>query len=176
MKKQSLKVGVAFVLVACASFAMAQSRFIWTDENGRKVYSDNPPPVSVPRAKILKGIDQIGKAPPTPIAPSPSVASSGTKSGTDAKEKGPLTLAERDAESKKANKSATEKAKESAEKSEVERVRQERCGQLRTYLASLESGNRISRTNASGEREVVDDETRKKEAEQTKASISKECA
>ena len=156
--------------LAFASSAVAQSRFIWTDENGRKVYSDNPPPASVPRAKIQKGADQIGKALP-PAVPAPTVAAPGKK---DEKAKAPMTLAERDAASKKAAKDSADKAKQQEADDNKIRASAERCAQLEAYQNSLESGGRITRPNAQGQNEFLDDSGRAAELTKTRTAL-REC-
>ena len=176
MANPALKLCVLAVALACLGNAAAQSRFIWTDENGRKVYSDNPPPPSVPKTRILKGIDQLGKAPPPAVVATSTTDSKGVaKDGKEGKAKGPMTLAEREAESKKSAKDAAEKAKERDAKAESEKAQAERCGQLKAYLASLETGGRINKANASGEREFLDDTARVAETTKTKDAIAKEC-
>ena len=39
---------------ACAMPALALAQWQWIDKDGRKVFSDRPPPADVPESKILK--------------------------------------------------------------------------------------------------------------------------
>ncbi|MBF9265764.1 DUF4124 domain-containing protein, partial [Paracidovorax cattleyae] len=53
------------LVLACAcSWALgASAQWQWIDKDGRKVFSDRPPPTDVPARNILK---QPGGAPPPP--------------------------------------------------------------------------------------------------------------
>jgi hypothetical protein len=143
--------------------------YVWKDDAGRNVYSDTPPPPSVPRSRILK-------SPNISAAAAPAAAPAGDAKGADAKKDDrPKTLAERDADSKKRNAEAAEKTKAANEKSADEKDSAQRCTELRNQLASLQSGQRMSRTNDKGEREVLDDSARAQMAERTQADIAKTC-
>lgn len=163
---------VAVAILAALSFGVAaQSKFIWTDESGRKVYSDTPPPASMPKARILKGADLIGK----PATATASSASTPTSAAVDTPAKAPPTLAEREMEAKKRDAEGAEKAKEAQAKATADRATAERCTALRAQLANLESGQRLSRTNEKGERELVDDTTRAAEADRARAAMAQDC-
>ena len=53
--------------------------------------------------------------------------------------------------------------------------KQERCDEARGYVKSLESGIRISRTDANGERTFLDDDQRAKELERTQKIMADAC-
>jgi hypothetical protein len=142
------KYSLVAVLAAAAPFVAAQSVYVWKDDAGRNVYSDTPPPPSVPRSRILK-------SPNISAAAAPAAAPAGDAKGRNAE--------------------AAEKTKAANEKSADEKDSAQRCTELRNQLASLQSGQRMSRTNDKGEREVLDDSARAQMAERTQADIAKTC-
>jgi hypothetical protein len=168
------KYSLVAVLAAAAPFVAAQSVYVWKDDAGRNVYSDTPPPPSVPRSRILKS-PNISAAAATAAAPVGDAKAGDAKGGEAKKDDRPKTLAERDAESKKRNAEAADKAKAANEKSAAEKDNTQRCNDLRNQLAALQSGQRMSRTNDKGEREVMDDSARAQMAERTQADIAKSC-
>ena len=132
---------LAFALVAGTYGAAASAAlYKWTDANGRVVYSDQPP-MNAAKAEQLRG------APP-PANPNA------------AKE-----LAQREAEFRKRQADAA-KAEEKAGKDRVgAENRAEACAQAKGQLRQLgESQLAIYRYNEKGEREVMDDDARAREA------------
>jgi hypothetical protein len=70
-------------------------------------------------------------------------------------------------------------AQKSAEKAEAERkesvAKSANCERARENLRALESGQRISRTNAQGEREYIDDAARARETESARQAVTDWC-
>ena len=165
----------AFTLSLFASLN-AQAQWQWLDQSGRKMYSDQPPPASVPEGKILKGADgrpylpapkaaaQV-KAPSykfagpeaTPVAgkakaAAPLAAASGAKAAAK-----PLTAdAKRAAEKKLAEEKKAEQARLAAE-NERKAADAKECARMANSLAGLNSGVRIATVDAKGERSFMDD-------------------
>ena len=148
-----------------AGTALAQ-QYKWIDENGRTRYGDVPPPGV--KATPLRGVPS---APPP--APAPA-AKDGKAASKDAK-KGPLTPAEQDAEFRKRQLEAS-KAREKEQKAEKEAAdKKENCERAREQVASIDSGQRIQRTNAQGERYYLDDDQRAQEAAKARELVGQWC-
>ncbi|MFM2328014.1 MAG: hypothetical protein RLZZ494_117, partial [Pseudomonadota bacterium] len=62
-----------------------------------------------------------------------------------------------------------------ATKQKAQAQREEVCSRMRTQLAALESGQRMARYNAKGEREVMDDSARTNEVQRLRNQISENC-
>ena len=111
-----------------------------------------------------------------PAAPAPSTskgAPDGKSAGPDSK---PKTLAEQEADFKKRRaEQADTQAKEqkaAAEKAQLDRA----CQDAKNYLAAIESGNRITRTDPkTGERVFLEDAARAREANVARQSIQANC-
>ena len=54
-------------------------------------------------------------------------------------------------------------------------VRADNCSRARSALAMLDSGQRVSRVNAKGEREVLDDRQRADEGRRAREIIASDC-
>jgi hypothetical protein len=144
-----MKKAFLFVLgAAFATTAMAQ-QYKWVDANGKVQYGDTPPP----------GAEATRLKPPPAGAPAPAAA---PKVNPEA------AFRNRQQERQKNDEKA---AKERAD-AETKRVN---CEQSQASLRTLQSGQRISSTNAAGERVFIDDAERAKEIERTQRAVSDWC-
>ena len=134
--------------MAFAIAAMAQ-QYKWVDANGKVQYGDTPPP----------GVEATRLKPPPAGASAPAAA---PKVNPEA------AFRNRQQERQKSDEKS---AKERAD-AETKRVN---CEQSQGALRSLQSGQRISSTNAAGERVFIDDAERAKEIERTQRAVNDWC-
>ncbi len=134
--------------MAFATAAMAQ-QYKWVDANGKVQYGDTPPP----------GVQTTRLKPPPAGASAPAAA---PKVNPEA------AFRNRQQERQKSDEKS---AKERAD-AETKRVN---CEQSQASLRSLQSGQRISSTNAAGERVFIDDAERAKEIERTQRAVNEWC-
>ncbi len=134
--------------LAFATAAMAQ-QYKWVDANGKVQYGDTPPP----------GVQATRLKPPPAGASAPAAA---PKVNPEA------AFRNRQQERQKSDEKS---AKERAD-AETKRVN---CEQSQGALRSLQSGQRISSTNAAGERVFIDDAERAKEIERTQRAVNDWC-
>ena len=80
---------------------------------------------------------------------------------------------ELEAKRKQAEKEQADKAK--AEEQKLAAMRADNCLRARDQARSLESGLRMARVNAQGEREIVDDNTRAAEIKRVRDVIASDC-
>jgi hypothetical protein len=153
--------------VLCLLLAsVAQAQWKWKDGTGRVQYSDTPPPRSVPEKDILQKPAAAARAALPPAAPaSAASAPSPAASGVD-----------QELETRKREAEAAEAAKRKAEETRVAAEKADNCQRARVYLRTLDDGQRISRTNARGEREFLDDQQRAAERIRTNQAIAKNCS
>ncbi len=160
---------IAALTGACgAAFAQWQ----WIDKDGRKVFSDRAPPADILDKNILKR--PAGRAPSAPPAEenagsaeaaAPALPASGSKVATIDKE----------LEAKKKQAADVEVAKRKADEERVTKAKVENCARAKQAKTSFDSGVRISRTNAAGEREIMDDAARAAEAKRIQGIINTDC-
>ena len=156
------------LLAATLAPQEAQAQWTWRDKSGQVNASDRPPPREVPDKDILSRPtpDARRTAAPAP-APGATAAPGAAASAPSALEK-----------EVQARKRATEQEQAAKAKAEEERnagVRAENCRSARSHLASLESGQRIARTNDKGEREILDDAGRATELRRAREVIASDC-
>jgi hypothetical protein len=154
-------------LLYCLAFAAAvaggtaQAQIKCWNEAGKRVCGDAPPA----GAKIT-----TMRAPASGAAPAAAPKADGK-----AARKGPLTPAEQEQEYRKRQLTA-EKA---AEKAETERkqaeAKRENCGRATEALRALESGQRITRVDAKGERYFLDDAQIAQETAQARKAVQDSC-
>ncbi|MBK4735758.1 DUF4124 domain-containing protein [Noviherbaspirillum sp. DKR-6] len=126
----------------CAAFA----QYVWMDANGVKQYSDMPPPSSVPASRILK---TPGAAAAQPAAPAPDASPSATPS-----------VAEREAEFQKRRAAEEEKRRAEEQQAKLETTKKSVCEAARAQKRALDSGERLWRIDANGERRYLEDADR----------------
>lgn len=150
MKHKSLKYMAALIALLLIPVAVQAQAYKWRDEKGGIVYSDKPPPANIPPGNILQAPKLKQAAPDA----APSKANSAAAAPKTA---APLTLAEREAESKKRAAEAAKKSLDDGKKAEQETARLDGCRQLRAQLASIDSGQRQARFDEKGERYFLSD-------------------
>lgn len=160
------------------SFA-ASAQWQWIDKDGHKVYSDRAPPTDIQDKNILRrpgnakrpGMPVSDVAPETDAAASaqqaalPVLPASGGKTGALDKE----------LEAKKKQAQEAEAAKRKAAEEQVTKAKIENCARAKQAKVTYESGVRIGRTNAAGEREFVDDAARAEELKRIQAVMARDC-
>jgi len=158
-----------FLMGAVCLLSMAASaQWQWIDKDGRKVFSDRAPPVDVLDKNILKrpaGRTTASVAAASVPASAPLEAASAPKlSGVDKE------LAE-----KKKKAEEAEAAKRKADEEKVVKAKVENCARAKQAKSNFDSGVRIARNNAKGEREVMDDAARSAEVKRIQAVIDADC-
>lgn len=164
--------GCCAALLLAASPALAQWK--WRDASGVIHFSDRPPPTSVPDIDILhrpRGTRSPAAGTTEPPAPAASAASAARPAETTR----PSSAIDRQLE---ARRKAAEEARLASAKAEEQRqaaLRAENCSRARSALATLDSGQRVTRMNEKGEREFLDDRQRAEEARRAREVIASDC-
>ncbi len=168
-------VAVAITVVAMGFTNIAKAQYVWLDEKGVKQFSDQPPPPSVPKKRILKAPGARPVIEATASEGAPAEGSDQAATAPAASNKQPMTTAERNADFQKRKLEQAEKDKKSAEENANKAERAKNCEHSRDYQRSLDSGIRITQTDKNGERAIMTDEQRAKALQDTKRVIEKDC-
>jgi hypothetical protein len=139
---------LAAAILAFSCAALAQ-QYKWRDENGRVRYGDVPPP----------GANATRLRPP----PGPSSAPA-SKSFKDREEE----FRKRQVDAEKAR----DKQEQTAENAAAKR---EGCQRAQEYIRTIESGQRIARTDSRGERYFLDDAQRAQELAKARQAAQQSC-
>ncbi|MBX3652792.1 MAG: DUF4124 domain-containing protein [Ramlibacter sp.] len=143
---------------------IASAQWIWIDKDGKKVFSDRPPPAEIPAKSVLKqpdaksarqAIDE-GKAQPVAAAPK--------MSGKD-----------KDLMEKKKKLEAAEAEKKAAEDEKIAKAKADNCARATQAKVTYESGVRVAKTNEKGERIILDDSAKDAEIVRIKEIIAQNC-
>ena len=155
-------------LVGVAFAAASSAQWLWLDANGRKVFSDQPPPISVSEKDILK---QPGAA--ASESPAPSAAASAPTAAASRPVK--ITDKEPALEAKKKQAEKEDAAKRKAESDKNAAAKADNCTRAKNNLATLQSGIRIATAGASGERIVMDEPAKTAETKRLQEIVTSDC-
>ena len=149
---------LAVLVVPAATTAQAQIK-CWKDADGKRVCGDTPPA----GAKVT-----TIKVPSSPAAATKDAAA---KSAS----KGPLTPAEQDQEYRKRQTESKKAEEKAASEQKDADAKRENCERAREMQRTLESGQRIVRTDSKGERYYLDDAQRDQETGKARQIVQQSC-
>lgn len=181
LKSLAALVALAAALGAAAwapspAWAQGGTTWIWVDNQGRQVFSDVPPPSSVPDRNIRKRPSGIpGPAAGVAPAAAPAAASAATEGAAGAAGAAGAKPAVVDAEKAEAAAAAKAEAERLALEKRNAQIRADNCEQARRQLIAVESGARLSEVNERGETVVMDDTMRTQAAARQRAIIRDNC-
>jgi len=151
----------AIVFAAAMAFALAAGaqQYKWVDKDSKVRYGDAPPP----------GVKATALKPP-PAAP----AAKGAKDAKAAPQR-PLTPAEQEAQYRKRQQEAEKEREKQAQAGQDADARKENCARAQDSLRTFESGERVARTDAKGERYFLDDSQRAAETAKARKMVADWC-
>lgn len=183
MKPTRLTFSGTTLLISLLMSLPATAQYQWIDANGSRVFSDQPPPASVPNKKILQQPGKVAattavskeadvdSAAKTDNASAPALAKPAAGKETVGKDK----AVDKELEAKKKQADNLEAAKKKAEMEAQAKVKADNCERAKRAKTSLDSGVRIGTTNAKGEREIMDDAARAVETKRVQGIIQSDC-
>lgn len=146
-----------FALFCVAAPAQAQL-YKWVDSNGRVQYSDRKPSDGKQSQEVKSTVSSVG-----------------SQSGGGGAAAGGKSASELDRDFQKRRQELAE-AQQKQQKSAAEQQSQsDSCDAARRNLAALQSGQRISRYDLSGEKSYLDDAGRAKETERSRQIVEQNC-
>lgn len=155
----------ALLLVGAACWwpAVHAQGWQWTDEAGRKVFSDRPPPPSVSERNITKRPDT-----PLPASAAAATAPASTASA-------PAAGTDSELEKRKNAAEQNDAAKQKIVEQQNAKIRADNCKRAKSAKSTMDSGVRLSTTNAKGERVIMDDAMRTAEMRRLNEVIQRNC-
>jgi hypothetical protein len=173
MQKIALSFAACLMAVATVG-AQAQNVWKWRDASGQLHISDTPPPPGTPARNVVSSAGSGGAPVLTPSASGPAGAST-----TAADPSGAASAAETALDKKKKAADKERADKEKADRAAVDAknaaIRKDNCARASATLTGLQNGQRISRINDKGEREVLDDAGRAEEQKRTNDIVASNC-
>ena len=166
----ALRIVPKFLLMATATALAltsvpALAQWVWKDEAGHTMASDQPPPVGTPQSRIIKEPRQK-YVPPAPVVVDKDAAKSADAS---------KSLADRELESKQRQKEAADAAKKADDDAAKAVAMRDNCAAVRGNVAALQAGGRAARFNEKGEKVYIDDTERQAEITKQQAQVAQFC-
>ena len=145
------------ILALSLFFAAAASaqQYKWVDQDGKVRYGDTPPP----------GVKAQRLKPPPGASPAPAA-----KKG----EKGEKPLTPEEA-FRKRQEDAQKAQQKQAQSNQESQAKREECARAQESLRTLESGQRIVRTDAQGERYYLEDAQIAQETARARQAVQQSC-
>ena len=140
----------------------------WRDASGQINVSDLPPPASIPVKDILERPPLLLRSAAAPAAASAAPVAPALQAIS-----APRADPELEARRKRALDEQLAQQRQQQERDAS--VRADNCVRAQAALALHNDGQRLYRTNAQGEREVIDDKTRADELQRIRAVIASDC-
>lgn len=178
-----LKITPKHLILVLAGWAFALSaaaQWQWVGKDGRKVFSDRPPPADIQEKDILK--QPGGRRAPVAVIPAESDDAANPAAAPVAAAKPKVDpnapkISGKDAglEAKKKKLEEEEAAKKKAESEKLAQGRAENCERAKKAMGTFQSGVRVASTNAKGEREIMDDSTKAVEIKRMQAVVDRDC-
>lgn len=153
-----MKRTLLFIVVMGFAAAAAAQQFKWVDKDGRLQYGDVPPP----------GVKAQRLKPPPGAAPAPSAAAKKDEKGAAKPLSPEAAYRKRQEDAQKENEKAAQAEQEAAAK-------RENCIRAQEGLRALESGQRIARTDAKGERYYLEDAQIAQETARARQIVQESC-
>lgn len=181
-----LKITPKHLMLALAGWAFALSaaaQYQWVGKDGRKVFSDRPPPADIQEKDIIR--QPGGRRVALPVIPAEttemdSTTAAAAPAAAAAKPKvdpNAPKISGKDAELEARKKKLAEEAatKKKAEEEKLAVALADNCLRAKKGLASFQSGTRIAVVNAKGEREFMDETMRAAESKRLQSIIDSDC-
>ena len=170
---------LALLATVCCLPLTASAQWEWTDKDGRKVFSDQGPPSDIPDKNIRRRSGPLQSG--TSSATSPGAAASAASApraaimGESGDSGGKPMGVDNELEQKVRKAEEAEKAARLANEQKTAKVRADNCSRAMQGKIIFESGVRVARLNAQGEREFVDGAARATEMRRLQSVIESDC-
>jgi flagellar biosynthesis GTPase FlhF len=161
--------------------ASALAQYMWLDASGRKVFSDQPPPTNIPAKRVLQQPGKATLSQTTDVSEKPNTEAASDESKSTAAPKAATTTTKPEASKDKDLEAAKKKiddeaaAKKKAEQEKIDAAKADNCKRAKQAKATLESGVRLSHTNAKGERGIMDEAARMVETKRLEGIVASDC-
>ena len=159
---KAMPICLATLMLLAAGGAGAQM-YKWIDKDGKVRYSDTPPVGT--KTTTIKSPQSAGEAP---------AAGAAAAKDKDAN-KGPMTAAEKEQDFRKRQAEAGKEAEKAEADRRAKADMNEACQRSREYLGTLQSGQRIVRSNPAGERYYLSDDQVAQEIAKAQQSMQAAC-
>ncbi|MEY4884296.1 MAG: hypothetical protein RIS34_2150 [Pseudomonadota bacterium] len=161
--------------LACVFSVAASAQWQWIDKDGHKVFSDRGPPPDILQKNILKQPGNHTKVISVATNEDAVVPAQTVSNSAGAVNTPKIASGDKELEAKKKQATDAEAARRKADDEKLVKAKIENCARAKQAKTTFDSGVRVARTNASGEREIMDDAARAAEARRIQGIIATDC-
>ncbi len=166
---------LSLLSLSTAAFVPAHAQvYQWKDSTGKTVISDSPPPASIRQSRTIgtrtPSSDNAEKNGET----EKSTETTGDKPAAS-EPRQPLTLAEKEAEFRKRQQEAKDRAERDANERAAQQARRENCEGATNNYRLLQSDTPVSQVNSRGELVTMTTNQRRQELERTRKIMQESC-
>lgn len=167
-----------FLVAACllAAAALAQAQWAWKGSDGRMVFSDQAPPQGVADKDITRRPAGSRAAAPANGLTDPSATNTAANNTSTTATAPKLSAKDPELEKRKKEALAKEAAAKKADEEKNAAARKDNCERAKRAKTSVDSGVRLTTTDAKGEREFVSEAKRAEEAKRLQSIIASDCS
>ena len=158
--------------LTCLIATSALAQWQWIDKDGRKVFSDRPPPSEILDKDILKRPSARTATNQSPSATQDPNRAPAVKKTIDSPQ---LSGVDKELLAKKKQADDAEAAKKKAEEEKLLKARVENCARAKQAKATFDSGISLSRINEKGGREIMDEAARASEVKRIQGIVESDC-
>ena len=169
---------LALLATVCCLPLTASAQWEWTDKDGRKVFSDQGPPSDIPDKNIRHRSGPLQSGINSATRPGAAAGASAARAATTGEpgdSGGKPVGVDNELEQKVRKAEEAEKAARLANEQKTAKVRADNCSRAMQGKIIFESGVRVARLNAQGEREFVDGAARATEMRRLQSVIESDC-
>ena len=153
----------------------ASAQYKWRDKAGVVQYSDMPPPLGTPEKDVLAQPAAAARKNAPPAQATSALNSAASPASGVTVSAAPPKSGEPELEAKRKKVEQEEAAKAKAEGDKQTAAKADNCMRAKAYQKTLDDGIRVARTDAKGEREILDDKGRAEESRRVKNIIGSDC-
>lgn len=162
------------IALACPA-AHAQWAWQWRDDKGVMVYSDAPPPPSIPASRVIRNPNSR-TATPYEAMPAPASAPQATAPKTNTSTKSASSVAADPEEAlRKRLADRAKKEQDEAKQADLAQRKQAECERIRNETTYLQDGRRAGTAQADGSIAYMDDNQRAAAIQRNQADLRANC-
>ena len=144
----------------------------WIDKDGHKVFSDRAPPPDILEKNIVK---RPGNRVPAVSMPAEVVEEAALPAVAGSAPAGKPSGLDKELEARKKQALDAEQAKRKLAEEQATKTKIENCARAKQAKVTFDSGIRVGRVNAAGEREIMDEAARAEEVKRIQGIIARDC-
>ena len=161
------------LFVALAGLCLsASAQWQWIDKDGRKVFSDRAPPPDILEKNIVK---RPSSRVPAVTMPAEATEEAALPAAAGSAPAGKPSGLDKELEAKKKQALDAEQAKRKQAEELATKTKIENCARAKQAKVTFDSGVRVGRVNAAGEREIMDEAARAEEIKRIQGIIARDC-